>query len=107
MGTGVEQAQLEGVHLTLPGWGDNGPTLEIHQYSAIIPQPEIAPNKRGYGHIAFEVDSVREVLDRIISKGGTANGEISRCYIDEIGELTFVYARDPEDNLIELQSWQK
>ena len=106
-GTGVGQAQLEGVHLSLPGWETDGPTLEIHQYSSIIPQQNGAPNKRGLGHIAFEVDNVQEILDKIISKGGAANGEVSHCYIDEFGELTFVYARDPEGNLIELQNWQK
>ena len=28
-GTGVVDAQADGVHLALPGWGDDGPTLEI------------------------------------------------------------------------------
>ena len=28
-GTGVQGAPLQGVHLRLPGCGDNGPTLEI------------------------------------------------------------------------------
>lgn len=106
-GTGVEKAQLQGVHLLLPGWGIDGPTLEIHEYSSVKAQPNVEPNKRGYGHIAFEVDNVTEVLDKIIRNGGTAQGEISRCNITGLGELTFVYTRDPEGNLIELQNWKK
>lgn len=30
--TGLAKAELEGVHLLLPGYGDNGPTLEIFSY---------------------------------------------------------------------------
>jgi hypothetical protein len=32
-GTGVFNANLQGVQLRLPGYGDNGPKLEIYQYS--------------------------------------------------------------------------
>jgi hypothetical protein len=28
-GTGIPGAHLRGVHLRLPGWGEDGPTLEI------------------------------------------------------------------------------
>ena len=30
--TGLSKAELEGVHLLLPGHGDSGPTLEIFSY---------------------------------------------------------------------------
>ena len=30
-GTGVLNAHLQGMHLRLPGYDDNGPTLEIYQ----------------------------------------------------------------------------
>ena len=32
-------------------------------------------------------------------------GEVTRRHVDGVGDLVFVYARDPEGNLIELQSW--
>ena len=31
-GTGVNKAHLKGMHLRLPGTGENGPTLEIFEY---------------------------------------------------------------------------
>ncbi|MBT8282082.1 MAG: VOC family protein [Muriicola sp.] len=105
-GTGLSNAQLEGVHLLLPGYGENGPTLEIHQYKNIDDQKFTPPNKRGYRHIAFEVESVQSILDRLVKNGGKMSGEITTRKVEDLGEITFVYARDPEGNLIELQSWR-
>jgi len=34
-GLGLDQAHLQGVHLRLPGYGNNGPTLEIYSYSTM------------------------------------------------------------------------
>lgn len=106
-GTGLQKAKLEGAHLLLPGYGENGPTLEIYQYAVFESQEPIRPNKRGFGHIAFEVESVEEILASLIKNGGTAFGEITKKQVQDVGEITFVYARDPEGNLIELQSWCK
>ena len=106
-GTGLNDAKLEGAHLLLPGWGEDGPTLEIHQYSVIESQNAINPNRRGYAHIAFEVDDLEDTLNRIINAGGSANGEISHCIIEGKGEISFVYTRDPEGNLIEIQKMDK
>ncbi len=105
-GTGLKNAQLEGTHLRLPGHGENGPTLEIYQYQSIELNETPLPNTKGFGHIAFEVDSVESVLKDLITNGGQAFGEITKREVAGVGELTFVYARDPEDNLIELQSWE-
>ncbi|MBT8306330.1 MAG: VOC family protein [Maribacter sp.] len=104
-GTGLENAQLEGAHLLLPGYGQKGPTLEIYQYGNIEKQDFVPPNKRGFGHIAFEVENVALILDTLERNGGKALGEITKRTIKDVGEITFVYARDPEGNLIELQSW--
>lgn len=106
-GTGLKDAQLEGAHLLLPGYGDNGPTLEIYQYTHIENQEPVLPNKRGFGHIAFEVDSVETTLDILHNNGGESLGDVTKKEVEGIGEITFVYARDPEGNLIELQSWDK
>ncbi|WP_158259106.1 VOC family protein [Flagellimonas meridianipacifica] len=104
-GMGLKDAQLEGAHLLLPGHGENGPTLEIYQHRTIENQKAILPNKRGFAHIAFEVDNVQEVLEDLIKYGGKSFGEITKKKVDDVGEITFVYARDPEGNLIELQHW--
>jgi len=105
-GTGLENAKLEGAHLLLPGYGENGPTLEIYQYENIERQDFVPPNKRGFGHIAFEVESVEIVLETLQRNGGKVFGEITKKEVKDVGEITFVYARDPEGNLIELQSWK-
>lgn len=104
-GTGVLDAHLEGAHLQLPGYGDQGPTLEIYQYSKILPQTPVAANQRGYGHLAFEVENVQKILNQVIEKGGRSNGEITVRQVVGVGQITFVYARDPEGNLLELQNW--
>lgn len=105
-GTGVKNAKLEGVHLLLPGHGKKGPTLEVYQYDQIESQEPINPNTRGFGHLAFEVDDVKMVVDKIILHGGSSFGEITSRQVNGVGEITFVYARDPEGNLIELQNWK-
>ncbi len=104
-GTGVKNAHLEGAHLLLPGHGKHGPTLEIYQYKKIEMQAISNPNTKGFGHIAFEVDCVETILEKLVQNGGTTFGSVTKRKIDGVGEITFVYARDPENNLIELQSW--
>ena len=106
-GTGLENPKLEGAHLLLPGHGEHGPTLEIYQYENIESQDLVTPNQRGFGHIAFEVENVATVLKTIEQNGGKAFGKITTRVVEEVGEITFIYARDPEGNLIELQSWRK
>jgi predicted enzyme related to lactoylglutathione lyase len=104
-GTGVPGARLEGVHLSMPGCGPEGPTLEIYQYAAMEDRPPPVPNRRGYGHIAFHVDDVPGVLSRIVEDGGRALGQVTRAQVPGKGEIEFVYAADPEGNIIELQCW--
>lgn len=105
-GTGLKNAKLQGAHLALPGYDKNFPTLEIYQYERMEPQEKIAPNKRGFGHIAFEVENVEELLEKVLINRGEKCGEIVKRIIDGAGEITFVYVRDPEGNLIELQHWE-
>jgi len=105
-GTGVAGAEITGIHLRLPGHGDNGPTLEIYQYARNEEKPRSAANREGFGHIAFEVEEVLETLDRVQQHGGGAVGEPTSRKIEGVGLLTFVYATDPEGNIIELQSWE-
>ncbi len=105
-GTGVPGAALEGIHLLLPGHGEQGPTLEIYTY---LQMQELAPggaNRRGYGHIAFEVTDVTETAAAVVEHGGSLAGKITTRQIEGVGSITFVYARDPEANLIEIQCWE-
>lgn len=104
-GIGVKQASLSGIHLKLPGYGKNGPTLEIFQYNQMLEKEESVANRKGFGHIAFHVDDVSSLVKRAISCGGNAIGEIIVTKIKEKGILTFAYLKDPEGNIIEIQNW--
>ena len=107
-GTGVPRAALVGQHLRLPGHGPQGPTLEIFQYSEDVPRSHpVVANRRGLGHIAFEVENVEAVLHKVAQSGGRVVGETVSADIAGAGRITFVYVADPEDNIIELQSWDR
>ncbi len=103
--TGVKDAALEGVHLRLPGHGKNGPTLEIYSYKNMEEKPIALANRKGYGHLAFEVDDVTSCLEKVIDAGGREIGKVTKKEVPGAGIITVVYAADPEDNIIELQSW--
>jgi catechol 2,3-dioxygenase-like lactoylglutathione lyase family enzyme len=103
--TSVRNAHLTGVHLRLPGYGHDGPTLEIFSYDEFIESGLTAPNRYGFGHIAFAVDDVDEALQAVIAAGGGAVGNIATTEVDGVGALRVVYARDPEGNIVELQKW--
>lgn len=104
-GTGLQNAHLKGVHLRLPGYHEGGPTLEIYQYDAMLPGHSPAANRKGFGHIAFAVDDVEEVMKKAIGAGAKKVGKPTRHLVDGVGNLTFVYLADPEGNLIEIQRW--
>lgn len=104
-GTGVQNPHLVGQHLRLPGHGNDGPTLEIFQYDTVLDQSSPVANRAGFAHLAFQVDDVDAAREQVISAGGTSDTSVARATIAGAGLLTFTYVRDPEGNLIELQSW--
>jgi predicted enzyme related to lactoylglutathione lyase len=104
-GTGVVSAEISGMHLRLPGYGDRGPTLEIYQYGHALERPDIAANRPGFGHIAFEVEDVEVARNAVLAAGGHELGKIVTARIPGAGTITFVYVTDPEGNIIELQHW--
>ena len=104
-GTGVKDAEIKGVHLRLPGFQGDGPTLEIFSYSHMKEKPLPKANRLGVGHLAFNVDNVQETLEKVINNGGDVLGEIVSREIPDLGKIIFVYALDPEGNILELQSW--
>jgi len=105
--TGLQNAVLEGVHLLLPGHGDNGPTLEIFTYQNMHECDPLMPNCGGLTHIAFEVDDVDQTLDEAMKNGGDLLGKVTQKSVEGVGDLKFVYFRDPEGNIVEIQSWEK
>ena len=104
--TGLNGAHIIGEHLLLPGYGEDHPTLEIFSYDTLKETVPAEINRPGIAHIAFEVDDVETTLAEIISAGGGKVGElITTVYPNDL-EAVFVYARDPEGNILELQSWR-
>jgi predicted enzyme related to lactoylglutathione lyase len=103
--TSLNDAHLTGVHLRLPGYGDDGPTLEIFSYDQFIERDLPAANQCGFAHIAFAVDDVDQALQAVIAAGGSTVGNITTTKVEGIGMLRVVYARDPEGNIVELQKW--
>ena len=103
--TSVPNAHLRGVHLRLPGYEDDGPTLEIFSYDQLIARELPRANECGFAHIAFAVDDVDQALQTVIASGGTTVGEIATAEVKGVGLLHVVYARDPEGNIVELQKW--
>lgn len=103
--TGLTGARLEGVHLILPGHGDAGPTLEIFTYADAHDDGPVMANHIGFTHIAFEVPSVSDVFAQALAHGASRLGELTEREVPGVGLLTFVYFRDPEGNIVEIQSW--
>jgi catechol 2,3-dioxygenase-like lactoylglutathione lyase family enzyme len=106
-GTGIKGAHLTGVHLRLPGYGEDGPTLELFNYNRLESRPPVAVNRSGYGHIAFSVDDVNSARQTVLQSGGGSVGDVVTLKITNGDRVTWCYVTDPEGNIIELQSWSK
>jgi len=104
-GTGVPGAEIRGIHLRLPGYGDAGPTLEVFQYNRQEQRPETAINCPGFAHIAFAVDDVEAAKEAVLAAGGGTVGQVVSLEVPGAGTVTFVYLTDPEGNILELQRW--
>ena len=102
-GTGVDNVHIKGIHLRLPGYEVDGPTLEIFQYNKFIPKKSKKINHEGFAHLAFQVDDVEATLKSVLKAGGSKLSKVINAKIPNIGKITFVYAKDPEGNYIELQ----
>lgn len=103
-GTGVKGSTLKGMHLRLPGYGPDGPTLEIYSYDLLVEGSAPAVNRPGFAHLAFIVDDVREAHAQVLAAGGRAVGEIVTTSPGQGIQITWCYLTDPEGNVIELQS---
>ena len=103
--TALKDTHIKGIHLRLPGLGDSGPTIEIFQYNKINDRKKTI-NTSGFSHIAFLVHDLNKILYNIIENGGSQLGEIVEKEIPSAGILTFVYTKDPEGNIVEIQHWK-
>ncbi|MGE8060432.1 VOC family protein [Pseudomonas sp. NPDC089547] len=103
-GIGLPSAHIEGVHLKMPGC-ICGPTLEIFEYDKQREESVKFANSSGITHLAFEVSDLERVCADVILHGGSMLGRLSCIPVEGIGRCTFVYVRDPDRNIIEVQSW--
>jgi len=53
------------------------------------------------------VPDVEAALAEVLSHGGKRLAAVVSREIAGVGTLKFVYARDPDGNILELQSWKK
>jgi predicted enzyme related to lactoylglutathione lyase len=94
------------MHLRLPGHGDEGPTLELFTYSGVSQRLTPRVNRPGYGHLAFQVDSVADARRKILAAGGGVVGNVVTLTTATGSRVTWCYVTDPEGNILELQSWE-
>ncbi len=104
--TNLRAAHIRGMHLLLPGCGEDGPTLEIFQYDAGEARLPPRTDQPGFGHIAFAVEDVGGMLEKIQHEGGAVVGKRITADIEGVGRIDVAYARDPEGNIVEIQRWQ-
>lgn len=103
--TGIENAALQGIHLRLPSGGEQGPTLEIFQYRDNLPDVPRAPNRPGFGHLAFSVADVAQARTAVLEAGGQPVGDVVTLSTSDDRQVTWCYVTDPEGNILEFQKW--
>ena len=105
-GTALPGAHLRGMHLRLPGYGPDGPTLEIYSYDNLADTGHRAVNRPGFAHIAFQVQDVPGARQEVLRSGGKAVGEVVTIQTADDRRVTWCYVTDPEGNIVELQAWE-
>lgn len=100
--TSIKNVHINGIHLRMPGYQEEGSSLEIFQYNE-SKNSTADINKVGLAHIAFITDDVENLVKELLKNGGSGLGEIVKKEIAEVGLLTFCYTKDPEGNIIEIQ----
>lgn len=80
--------------------------MEIITFSEVESCESGLANRHGFVHIAFEFNDVRETAEMVKKLGGSLSGSITEKQIEGVGLITFVYARDQEGNILELQFWK-
>ena len=78
--TGMDAARVTGCHMRLPGYGENGPTIEFFTWDHPDGTPSNRINGQGMGHLAFAVDDVEAKVRQLLEEGGSVYGETVRNY---------------------------
>ena len=95
---GLEDVTVETVIVRAPGGSDVFEVVRFRSPSAGAQEPVPAVNRPGLRHVAFKVDDVRGVVDRVRAAGWDTVGEI----VDFESTFLLCYVRGPEGLIVEL-----
>jgi catechol 2,3-dioxygenase-like lactoylglutathione lyase family enzyme len=95
---GLEEATVELVMARGPDGSDVFEVVRFRSPSAGAQEPAPPANRPGLRHVAFAVDDVRGVVDRVREAGWDTVGEI----VDYEGMFLLCYVRGPEGLIVEL-----
>jgi len=99
-GNGLPNSEIYTIWLKFPEL--ERPFLEIHQHTVTHHRDQPRVNEPGFGHLAFQMEDISDVLSKILQAGGSQVGEITDFGTPEKPCL-IAYARDPEGNVLELE----
>jgi catechol 2,3-dioxygenase-like lactoylglutathione lyase family enzyme len=95
---GLENVTIETVMARAPDGSDTFEVVRFHSPSVGSQDPAPAANHPGLRHVAFTVDDVRGVVDRVREAGWETVGEI----VDYENMFLLCYVRGPEGLIVEL-----
>jgi len=95
---GLEDVEVEVVMVRGPDGGDVFEVVRFQSPSAGAREPAPAANLPGLRHVAFKVDDVRGVVDRVREAGWETVGEI----VDFESTFLLCYVRGPQGLIVEL-----
>ena len=95
---GLENVTVEIVMARAPDGSDMFEVVRFHSPSAGAQELAPAANRPGLRHVAFKVDDVRGVVDRVREAGWETVGEI----VDFDNTFLLCYVRGPEGLIVEL-----
>jgi catechol 2,3-dioxygenase-like lactoylglutathione lyase family enzyme len=95
---GLENVTVEVVMVRAPDGTDVLEVVRFQSPSASAQEPAPAANRPGLRHIAFKVDDVRGVVERVRAAGWETIGEL----VDYENTFLLCYVRGPEGLIVEL-----
>ena len=95
---GLENVTVEVVMARAPDGSDMFEVVRFHSPSAGAQELAPAANRPGLRHVAFKVDDVRGVVDRVRAAGWDTVGEI----VDFEHTFLLCYVRGPDGLIVEL-----
>lgn len=95
---GLEDVTVEVVMVRGPGGGDVFEVVRFHAPPAGAQEPAPPANRPGLRHVAFQVDDVHAVVERVRAAGWDTVGEV----VDHGSSYRLCYVRGPEGLIVEL-----